>query len=154
MGSTPGSGSFPEERSATHSCILAGKIPWTEEPGGLQSMGLKESDMTEQLNKKTRTWRNRQLKTESRSAVFDSWWPHGLHSPWNPPGQNTGVGSCSLLRGLFPTQGLNPGLTHCGQILYQLSHMGSPVDCWLNLTFPTGSGHDHRGPRLHVGENT
>ena len=40
------------------------------------------------------------------------------------PGQNTGVGSCSLLQGLFPTQGLNSGFLHCGQILYQLSHQG------------------------------
>ena len=37
---------------ATHSCILAWRIPWTEEPGGLQSWGCKESDMTEQLNNK------------------------------------------------------------------------------------------------------
>ena len=36
-----------EERMATHSSILAWRIPWTEEPGGLQSMGRKESDMTE-----------------------------------------------------------------------------------------------------------
>ena len=35
---------------ATHSSILAWKIPWTEEPGGLQSMGHKELDMTEQLS--------------------------------------------------------------------------------------------------------
>ena len=35
---------------ATHSSILARRIPWTEEPGGLQSMGLQESDTTEQLN--------------------------------------------------------------------------------------------------------
>ena len=48
------------------------------------------------------------------------------HSPWNSPGQNTGVGSCCLLQGIFPTQGLNPGLPHCGWILYQLSHKGSP----------------------------
>ena len=41
---------------------------------------------------------------------------------WNPPGQNTGVGSLFLLQGIFPTQGLNPGLPHCRQILYQLSH--------------------------------
>ena len=50
--------------------------------------------------------------------------PHGLFSPWNSPGQNTGVGSLSLLQGLFPTQGSNPGLPHCGRILYQLSHQG------------------------------
>ena len=42
------------------------------------------------------------------------------------PGQNTAVGSLSLLQGIFPTQGLNPGLPHCGQILYSLSHQGSP----------------------------
>ena len=47
--------------------------------------------------------------------------PHGLYSPWNSPGQNTGVGSRSLLQGMFPTQGSNPGLPHCRQMLYQLS---------------------------------
>ena len=41
-------------------------------------------------------------------------------------GQNTGVGSLSLLQGIFPTQGSNPGLPHCRRILYQLSHKGSP----------------------------
>ena len=51
---------------------------------------------------------------------------YGLYSPWNSPGQNTGVGSHSLLQGIFPTQGLNPGLLHCTQILYRLSHQGSP----------------------------
>ena len=42
--------------------------------------------------------------------------PHGLYSPWNSPGQNTGVGSLSLFQGVFPTQGSNPDLPHCGQI--------------------------------------
>ena len=46
--------------------------------------------------------------------------------PWNSPGQNTGVGSCSLLQGIFPTQGLNPCLPHCRRIPYQLSHQGRP----------------------------
>ena len=36
------------------------------------------------------------------------------------------MGSLSLLQGIFPTQGLNPGLLHCRPILYQLSHQGSP----------------------------
>ena len=49
--------------------------------------------------------------------------PHGPYSPWNSPGQNTGVGSLSLLQGT--TQGLNLGLPHCRWILYQLSHKGS-----------------------------
>ena len=35
------------------------------------------------------------------------------YSPWNSPGQNTGVGSFSLLQGIFPTQGSNPGLPRC-----------------------------------------
>ena len=44
--------------------------------------------------------------------------PHGLHIPWNSLGQNTGLGSLSLLQGIFLTQVLNPGLLHCRQILY------------------------------------
>ena len=56
------------------------------------------------------------------SVASDPLRPHGLYSQWNSPGQNTGVGSLSLLRGIFPTQGLNPGLPHCKQILYHLSH--------------------------------
>jgi len=50
--------------------------------------------------------------------------PH--YSPWNSPGQNTGVGSLSLLQRIFLTQGSNPGLPHFRRILYQLSHQGSP----------------------------
>ena len=49
LGSIPGSGRSPEEM-ATHSSISAWRIPWTEEPAGLQSMGLKESDTTERLS--------------------------------------------------------------------------------------------------------
>ena len=52
----------------------------------------------------------------------------GLYSPWNSPGQNTGVGSRSLLQGIFPAQGLSPGLPRCRRILYQLSHKGSLKD--------------------------
>ena len=58
--------------------------------------------------------------------MSDSLLPHGLYSPWNPPGQNTGVGSLSLLQGIFPTQGSNSGLLHCRRTPYQLSHQGSP----------------------------
>ena len=42
------------------------------------------------------------------------------------PGKDTGVSSLALLQGIFPTQGSNLGLPHCGQILYCLSHQGSP----------------------------
>ena len=44
----------------------------------------------------------------SHSVVSNSLQPHGLYSPWNSPGQNTGVGSLSLLQGIFPTQGVKP----------------------------------------------
>ena len=47
-------------------------------------------------------------------------WSHGLYSPWNSPGQNIEVGSLSLLQRIFPTQGSNPGLSHCRQIIYQV----------------------------------
>ena len=62
--------------------------------------------------------------SESCSVMSDSLRPHGLYSPWNSPGQNSGVGSLSLLQGISPTQGLNPGLLNCRQVLYQLSHKG------------------------------
>ena len=62
--------------------------------------------------------------------------PCVLYSPWNSPGQNTGVGSLSLLQGIFPTQGLNPGLLHCRRILDQLSHKGSPITLeWVAYPF-------------------
>ena len=57
--------------------------------------------------------------------MSDSLQPHRLYSPWYSPGQNIGVGNLSLLQGIFLTQGLNPGLLHCRQILYQLSLKGS-----------------------------
>ena len=51
---------------------------------------------------------------------------HRLLFPWDCPGKNTGVGCHFLLQGIFPTQGSNPGLPHCRQTLYPLSHQGSP----------------------------
>ena len=73
--------------------------------------------------------------SEGHSVVPDSLRTHGLYSPWNSPGQNTGVGSLSLLQGIFPTQGSNPGLTHCRQILFQLSHKGSLLYVYLHIFY-------------------
>ena len=53
--------------------------------------------------------------------------PHGPYSPWNSPGQNIGVGSLSLLQGIFPNERLNPNLPHCRLILYQVSYQFSSV---------------------------
>ena len=64
-------------------------------------------------------------ESENLSVMSDSLQPHGLYHPWNSPSQNTGVGSLSLLQEIFKTQGLNRGLLHCRQILYQLSYQGS-----------------------------
>ena len=72
-----------------------------------------------QEHKQTVMW-----ESERHSVVSEPLWPHGLHSS---PGQNTGVGSLSLLQGIFPTQGSNPGFPHCRQILYQLSYEGSVI---------------------------
>ena len=82
-------------------------------------------------------------------AQSDSLWPHRLYSPWNFPGQNIGVGSLSLLQGIFPTQGSNPGLPHCRQILYQLSHQGSPrILEWVAYPFSSGSSRPRNWTRV------
>ena len=57
-------------------------------------------------------------------------------TPWNSPGQNTGVGGLSLLQGIFPTQRSNPGLPHCRWVFYQLNHKGSPrILQWVAYPF-------------------
>ena len=62
--------------------------------------------------------------------------PHGLYSPWNSPGQNTGVGNLSLLQEIFLTQESNQGILHCRWILYQLSYQGSPFSCVQLFVIP------------------
>ena len=66
------------------------------------------------------------VKVNVTQSYLTLWDPMDYKVLWNSPGQNTGVGSLSLLQGIFPTQGSNPGVPHCRWILYQLSHMGSP----------------------------
>ena len=57
--------------------------------------------------------------------------PTRLLHPWGFPGKSTRVGCDFLLQEIFPTQGSNPGLPHCRQMLYRLNHPGS-----LNRAFP------------------
>ena len=54
----------------------------------------------------------KESESESHSVVSDPLWPYRLYSPWNSPGQNTVVGSCSLLQGILPSPGdlPNPGI--------------------------------------------
>ena len=162
---TPRYTSILEKIMVTHSSILARRIWWTGEPGGLQSMGWQRvrhnwsdlacipvscnyfdesSVVTSQklfrsililpifLNNSlvrhvTLVWllHYSLWKKVKVTQLYPTLRPHGLYTPWNPQGQNTGVGSFSLLQGIFPTQGLNPGLPHCRRILYQLSYQES-----------------------------
>ena len=89
-------------------------------------------------------------ENESLSVVSNSLQPHGLYSPWNSPSKNTGVGSCSLLQQIFPTQGVNLGLLHCRRILsHQLSHQGSPrILEWVVYPFCRGSSQPRNGTQF------
>ena len=55
-------------------------------------------------------------------------------SPWNFPGKSTGVGCHFLLQGIFPTQGLKPGLLHWQAHSLPLSHQGNPNICYKKVT--------------------
>ena len=69
-----------------------------------------------------------EVKSLSRARLFATPWIvcTKLLRPWDFQGKSTRVGCHFLLQGIFPTQGLNPGLSHCRQTLYHLSHQGSP----------------------------
>ena len=82
---------------------------------------------------------------EKSSVMSDSLralglWPTRLLSPWDFPGRNTEVGCHAFLQGIFPTQGLNPGLSHCRQILYRPSYQGSPKRAGFGIFVCSGSG--------------
>ena len=62
-------------------------------------------------------------------------WADALLSELSGKPKNTGVGSLSLLQGIFPIQESNWGLLHCRQILYQLSYQGSPQNCYINWVY-------------------
>ena len=66
--------------------------------------------------------------------------PPGSSVQGDSPGKNTGMGCYTLLQGIFPTQGLDPGLLHCRRILYCLSHQGSPrILYWVAYPFSSRS---------------
>ena len=88
------------------------------------------------------------LQSLSRAQLFGTPWgtnPWGTVAPQAPLsidslGKNTGVSCHSLLQGIFPTWGLNPGLLHCRQILYHQSHQGSPrILEWVAYPFSRGT---------------
>ena len=88
-------------------------------------------------------------ESESSSVVSDSLRPHEIYSPWNSPGQNIGVGSLSLLWGIFPPQESNPDLQHYRRILYQLNHKGSPrILEWVGYPFSSRSSQPRNQTRI------
>ena len=106
----------------------------TGKPGMLQFMGLQRVGHELVIQQQITfiiIWQY-ESESESYSVVSDSLRPHWLCSPWNSTVQDTGVGSLSLLQGIFPTQGSNPGLPPCRRILYQLSHKGI---IWQYITY-------------------
>ena len=121
LGRSPGGG------HATHSSILAWRIPMDRGAWRAAVYGVAKS-RTRPREEGQRNTQSHESESEnvSRSVVFDSWPPHGLQParllcPWDSPGKNSGVGCHDLHQGIFPTQGWNPGLLHCRQILYCLS---------------------------------
>ena len=93
--------------------------------------------------------KKKESESESRSVVSSSLQHNGLYCPWNSLGQNNGVSSLSLLQGIFPTQVSNPGLPHCGRILYQLSHKESPTILeWVSHPFPSRSSQPSNQTRV------
>ena len=87
-------------------------------------------DHVERIGREGEKWK---YESESRSVVSDSLQPHGLYSPWNFPGQNTGMRSLSLLQGIFSIQGSNSGLPHCGRILHFFSYILHVDSCKIFL---------------------
>ena len=86
------------------------------------------------------------MKSENCSVMSDSLRPHELYSPWNSPGKNNGVGSLSLLHGIFPAQ----GFLRCRWILYQLIHKGSlGILEWVAYPFSSRSS----WPRIKLGSS-
>ena len=131
---TPRLGRSLEKEMATYSNILAWEILWTEDQDRLLPGVAK--DMTEHFHFSTAYLSSivsdemsamlrcssllGNKQSESHSVMSDSLQLHGLNTWWNSPGQNTVVGSHSLLQCIFSTQGLNPGLPQNWQILYCL----------------------------------
>ena len=93
--------------------------------------GLLSLNLREEIHSKNSANQIR-CERESHPVVSNPLHPHGLYSPRNSPGQNPGVGGLSLLQRVLPTQGSNPGLPHCRQILYQLSYQEIPYEFHLS----------------------
>ena len=123
--------SFPDQRSNLGLLLWGRKVLATGPPG--KSIPLSFDSSLYNLDTNPHCWLCSlqiclpERERISRSVVSDSLQLHELSParllcPSHSPGKNTGVGNCSLLQGLFQTQGSNLGLPYCRQILYHVSH--------------------------------
>ena len=160
-----------EKEMAIHSSTLAWKIPWAEPPDRLQATGSQRvgHDWVTSLH-----FCCNRLCCFSVAKLCLTVTPctaaHQAPLNLGIPGKDSGVGCHALLQGIFPTQGLNPGLLQCRQILYRLSHQGSPLNtgkgkpyslsCMLFLppsfhsTFPLTHSHTHTNRNIYVYQRT
>ena len=142
-----GGGKDKEEKEQQEACFL-----WTGQRRSVTEADLRRGETQGELTRGSllaRSWGAFPWMTESCSVVSDSLRPHGVYSPWNSPGQNTGVGSLFLLQGIFPTQEFNQGLLHCRWIPYQLSHKGSPrITEWVAYPFSSRSSQPRNWTRV------
>ena len=115
---------------------------WTELPLGLPNSGLTSNSYPVNQSTLPKIVPYTLWKSLSHVWLFVSPWTVACRaslSMFYSPGQNNGVGSHSLLQGIVPSQGSNPGLPHCGQIVYHLSHQGSPRHPYHQLPAPCSS---------------
>ena len=136
--------SFPDQRSNLGPLLWGHEVLATGPPG--KSIPLSFDSSLYNLDTNPHCWLcslqicSPEYERISHSVMSDSLQLHELSParllcPSHSPGKNTEVGSCSLLQGLFQTQGLNLGLPNCRRILYHVSHQGSPCSPILQLIF-------------------
>ena len=115
---------------------------WSLERGRALEMG---SEMFYKRPQKVLTLFHRMHRCFRLCNPMDCSPPHSsVHG--HSPGKNTGVDCRALLQGIFPTQGSNPGPSHCRRVLHQLSHQGSPrILEWIAIPFSSGSSQTRDG---------
>ena len=136
----------------SHSCVRLFATAWNSPGQNTEwvALGRWESEMTEWLHFHfsllcigEENGNPLQCSCLENPRDRGAWWAavSGVAQSWTRLKRlSSSSSSLSLLQGIFPTQGSNPGLPHCRQILYQLSHKGSPrILEWVTYSFSSGS---------------
>ena len=117
----------PQRQKADYIILIVTRIiiPISVKETGIEWLS-RLPKITQVASYKEKKWKVKVLVTQLCSTLsLHGLWSTRLLCPWNSLGKNTGVGSLSLLQGIFPTKGSNPALLHCRLILYCLSHQAS-----------------------------